>query len=1041
MAETNLEQLKRVLDELFMFDRADLDFGLYRIMNVRREEIRRFLDRDLLSKVREALGEMAAGDRAATEAALHEAMEQARALGFDDPSTAPKVRELQAKYDATPDSAGAEAEVYGHLASFFRRYYREGDFISLRRYKEGVYAIPYEGEEVKLHWANADQYYIKSTEQFRDYTFLLPADLQGGERRVHFKLVEADTERNNNRAQAGEERRFILAEDAPVVEQDGELVVRFEYRADAEGRKQKVLNEAAEAAVLGDALAVAWVSALSKPAREEAGLTVLARHINAYAAKNTFDYFIHKDLGGFLRRELDFYLKNEVMHLDDIDTDGATGALVEAALRKLRAIRGIARPVIDFLASLEEFQKRLWLKKKLVVETHWCVTLDRVPHDLYPQIAANEAQREEWVRLFGIEEIKGDLVSPAYSVPLTVEFLTAHPYLVVDTSLFEPALTEQILREIDDLDAVTDGLLVHGDNFQALNLLRPRYAGEVQCIYIDPPYNSDAAPILYKNDYPHSSWLSLVSDRLAAAIPYGNSKSILCVTIDDAELPNLLGAAGIQFGASRRLATVPIRNNPQGRSTVQGFAVNHEYALFYALGSAVKTVGRLARSERQAARYDEKDDAGKAFLWDSFRKTGTDSYRDDRRQQFFPIFVLGERWRVPEMHWDRFARDWILDETPKSGEVVLWPIDDDKNERVWKWGRERTVANPDWIRVVSGPSGPRLQYRLYPNESGKLPGTWWDAAEYGAGSHGTNLLTNFFGRSHQFDFPKSVYATMDCLRVGGVTDGSLVLDFFAGSGTTGHAVISMNRDDGEERKYVLVEMGEYFDTVLKSRVLKAVYSKDWRDGKPVSREGVSQLIKVIRLESYEDTLSNLRVRRTQGQTSMLESADERLREQYTLRYWISAETQGSPSLLDISAFDDPWSYTLDVGQGSAAETRPVAIDLVETFNYLVGLRVKHVDRIKGVTLVEGTLPASPGRPSGEKAIIIWRNTKEMDAEALDEFLADLRISSRDLEFDVIYVNGDNHLENMRRADETWKVRLIEDEFQRLMFETAEQEQR
>ena len=271
---------------------------------------------------------------------------------------------------------------------------------------------------------------------------------------------------------------------------------------------------------------------------------------------------------------------------------------------------------------------------------------------------------------------------------------------------------------------------------------------------------------------------------------------------------------------------------------------------------------------------------------------------------------------------------------------------------------------------------------------------------------------------------------------------ALILDYFAGSGTTGHAVINLNREDEGQRKYILVEMGEYFDTVLKPRVLKAVYSKDWKDGKPVGREGVSQLIKVIRLESYEDTLTNLRVERTQQQASLLDGrAGDQFRRDYSLRYWLTEETRGSASLLDLDRFEDPWSYTLEVGQGSAAETKPLTVDLVETFSYLLGLRVQHVDHIRGVTLVQGTLPPGPGKATGEKALVLWRNTREMDAEALDKFLWGQRINPRDLEFDVIYVNGDNHLENSRRSDETWKVRLIEDEFHRLMFETAEQERR
>ena len=141
-----------------------------------------------------------------------------------------------------------------------------------------------------------------------------------------------------------------------------------------------------------------------------------------YTARNTFDYFIHKDLGGFLRRELDFYIKNEVMHLDDIDdTTRAPSRAVPQQDQGHPQDRPQGHP---FLEQLENFQKKLWLKKKFVVETNYCITLDRVPEELYPEIAANDAQREEWVRLFAINEIEKDLTGPGYSFGCWSQFGT-----------------------------------------------------------------------------------------------------------------------------------------------------------------------------------------------------------------------------------------------------------------------------------------------------------------------------------------------------------------------------------------------------------------------------------------------------------------------------------------------------------------------------------------------------------------------------------------------------------------------------------------
>jgi len=137
-----------------------------------------------------------------------------------------------------------------------------------------------------------------------------------------------------------------------------------------------------------------------------------------------------------------------------------------------------------------------------------------VPEELYPEIAANDAQREEWKRLFAIDEIEENITQPGYSEPLTVDFLKANPHLVLDTMFFGHDFKDRLLASIEDLDEQTDGLLVESENFQALNLLQGRYREQVKCIYIDPPYNTGGDGFIYKDSYQHSSWLSMMDDRL-----------------------------------------------------------------------------------------------------------------------------------------------------------------------------------------------------------------------------------------------------------------------------------------------------------------------------------------------------------------------------------------------------------------------------------------------------------------------------------------------------------------------------------------------
>ena len=237
-------------------------------------------------------------------------------------------------------------------------------------------------------------------------------------------------------------------------------------------------------------------------------------------------------------------------------------------------------------------------------------------------------------------------------------------------------------------------------------------------------------------------------------------------------------------------------------------------------------------------------------------------------------------------------------------------------------------------------------------------------------------------------------------------------------------------------------MGEYFDTVLVPRIKKVVYSKDWKDGKPLSPTlspvgrgqgegtGISHMFKYIRLESYEDTLNNLELKRTEAQQSLLEQ-NPAFREDYILHYMLDVESRDSPSLLNLDRFEDPFNYTLNIATGTAGETKPTVVDLVETFNYLIGLRVKAIRHLDGVRMVTGT------NPQGERILILWRNTKEMDNDKLDDWFQKQGYNTKEQEYDVIYVNGDNNLENLKKPDQAWKVRLIEEEFLRRMFDVQD----
>ena len=670
------EKLKTLLKELFHLDKPDLDFGLYRVLHAKSAEVSQFLDQDLPPQVQAAFSQYKTADKAELEKDLSKVIAGVEAAGMN-PDDSPKVKDLRDRLKGDVVDVGAlESEVYDHLFGFFRRYYSEGDFLAKRVYKPGVYAIPYEGEEVTLHWANKDQYYIKTSEYLRDYAFRLRPDDDKKPMRVHFRLVDAaEGEHGNVKAAEGKDRVFILA--APgesshdfIAEEDGgqgkELVIRFEYRPatltdwpvdERDGKKkppaQKDLSMLAAERVLTvtDAALAEWTAELGKPhvmaSGEWAEYSRLDAHLKRYVARNTFDYFIHKDLGTFLRRELDFYIKNEVMHLDDVENESAPR--VEQYLSKIKVIRKIASKITDFLAQLENFQKKLWLKRKFVVETQYCIAVGSIPEAFYAEIAASEAQREEWVVLLAIDEIKGDRTTPAYSAKLEPEFLKSHPTLVVDTRHFDVGFAARVLEAVGDLDEQADGVMFHSENFQALSLMQARYRERVKCIYIDPPYNTGEDDFPYKDSYQHSSWMSMMLDRAAIAKVLLAPDGLFCVQIGDDEMAHVRVLFDEIFAERKNSAVVRrgVKNVQAQFTDIDRLSLGHDVVHAYATRVGI----RLAHL-RQAL-DDEKP--GK---WDTF-------------------------WRGTNRHTMRYE---LYGKTPETGQ--------------WRWEAGRETGNTS-VRALS----------------------------------------------------------------------------------------------------------------------------------------------------------------------------------------------------------------------------------------------------------------------------------------------------------------------------------------------------
>ncbi len=315
-----------------------------------------------------------------------------------------------------------------------------------------------------------------------------------------------------------------------------------------------------------------------------------------------------------------------------------------------------------------------------------------------------------------------------------------------------------------------------------------------------------------------------------------------------------------------------------------------------------------------------------------------------------------------------------------------------------------------------------------------------DLARYGWGTNedANDELHQLLGEQYAASYPKPSKLLTLLLVASRHTTGYW-MDYFAGSGTTGHAVININREDGGKRKFILVDVGENFQTVLKPRILKVIYSKNWSNGKPTIRNtGISNCLKYHKLESYEDTLNNLVLTRAKPQQNALDAIDEKVKNDYLLKYMLDVESRDS--LLNTDLFKKPFDYTLDIATDSAGASEPRQVDLIETFNYLIGLKVQKLDvkPDQGLAIIDGETTA------GEKVLIIWRDCDKVDYQDLNKLCEKLRINPRDFEHDVLYVNGDHNIPQtitLEAGDggitRTMKLRQIEDEFFRRMFACEE----
>ncbi len=917
----NVQKFQELLKELFQFETSDLDFGIYRILNYKRDQIKKFIQEDLVNKVESAFTKhkderltninirfeeakkkiiLSLGKEAFTS--IGELKEQ-----FKDTPLGRDYLSIKAQKDEAQTIDEIKLQVFNDLFSFFSRFYEEGDFVPQYRYsiKCHKYAIPYNGEEVKLYWANNEQYYTKTGLLFRDYAF------KADDYKVIFRIVSAREELGSKKAT--KERFFILDDENPIDmlpsplagEGKGEgdikdqtLIILFQYREltdkevkhyEVEGgsntSKQEKINQKTHEEVLKKVKDIELRASLGKEYKpvlrksEGTEKPLLLYQISRFTAKNTKDYFIHKNLKKFLSEQPDYFTKSEVLSIETLEKE----SFLDKHITRAKVVREIGEDIINFLSQIEDFQKKLWEKKKFVLKTEYVITTDRVPEEFYDEIWNNKEQRKEWKEL-GFEiatpefiqsrsegarnDKKGKSSRGANATKQSLKKL----HLPTDTKYFSLEFKERLLEKLTEshpeqsegsLDDLLNGLLIKSENYQALNLLFGKYKEKVQTIYIDPPFNTGSDEFIYRDKYQHSSWISMMSDRLDIAKKYLENDGAIFVSIDDNEVHNLKNLMFDIFGGQQSSRTITVKMaEPTGvkMSNVVnegGIARLKEYVVL----SKPDGIKKLFMEKVSKGEWDkeyktiisnvsrEEIDELKTIR-DNQNRAEEDIKRCDYILAKFKIQSLSDYFKKSESKENKKLQDLIYESAWRIIQIAsisgsAKKIADDK--RVSNKSPFFSIVTPEkkmyFIKneYDSKKEIPRIKVLFADDYLSMHPGDFWqDIKTTGLENEGKVKLKS--GKK-----PEKLLKRI--IEMGSDHD-DCITDFFLGSGTATAVAHKLHR------KWIGVEIGNYFEDLALKRMKYVLNGENTGVSKELNWKG-GGFFKYQILEQYEGTLDNI----------------------------------------------------------------------------------------------------------------------------------------------------------------------------------------
>ena len=386
-----------------------------------------------------------------------------------------------------------------------------------------------------------------------------------------------------------------------------------------------------------------------------------------------------------------------------------------------------------------------------------------------------------------------------------------------------------------DRPSLNDNLIIHGDNLHALKALLPKYAGKVKCIYIDPPYNTGNEDWKYNDNVNspviqewlkqngigtddlerHDKWLCMMWPRLQLLKELlSDDDGVIFVSIDDNEVYHLSLMMKEIFGTDNLISTVIPILNPRGRTFDNFFAKTHEYILVFAKdANNNNSINLLPKSGKKLKEYNKTDAQGNKYRLLELRNRNPVFNRKNRPNLFFPIFANPKDGSVSLSKSKMFSQE-------------IFPKNQKGEDDCWSWSKQKVKSNINLLiaRQASTKAWRVFRMDYLHAENGDISttkeNTLWNETEIN-NEKGKEILRELFHGECPLDFPKSVDLIKKCVKLGASKD-SIILDSFSGSGTTAQAVLELNKEDGGNRKFILVECEDYADKITAERVRRVI---------------------------------------------------------------------------------------------------------------------------------------------------------------------------------------------------------------------------